>query len=137
MGGKTPRFIKTLLEVGIWNCIVCSSGGVPTQAVGAGVQNPEPACGSGSPARTPLVVGLSRSSQPPSDLRFSIHRMGLKAGLELLFLIQGPGIAKSRVPGSESPSHPFLLVELTPLPAYLLRVHERLPLGQGPRGKQS
>lgn len=76
-----------------------------------------------------------RSSQPPSDLSFSIHRMGLKSGLDLLFLIQGPRIAKSRVLGLESPSHPFLLAEPSYLPAYLLRAQERFPWGQGPQGK--
>lgn len=80
-----------------------------------------------------------RRSQPPSYLSFSIYRMGLKAGLELLFSIQAPGTAAGV--GAEfwaqSPSRFFFPLESFPLSAYLLRVHERLPLGQGPCGKQS
>lgn len=66
--------------------------------------------------------------------------MGLKAGLELLFSIQAPGTAEREAAG-------FWAQSLLPVPsshqtlsfslAYLLRVRERFPLGQGPCGKQS
>lgn len=66
------------LDMGSWNCIVCSNGDGPHGGL-------ERKCKIHASlwARRPHVV--LRSSQPPSDLSFFIYRMGLKAGRELLF----------------------------------------------------
>lgn len=78
-----------LLNVGSWNCIVCSNGGGPTYVAGstsakstASLQVRKPGQDSSCGPRRP---------QPLTSA--SLYRTGLKAGSGLPFSIQAPGIA--------------------------------------------
>ena len=107
----------------------CSNGS-PTSGGERKCKNPQPACGSGSLARTRCVV--LRTSQPPSDLSSSAFIKRAEGWVRALAF--DPSSWKEQGSELRIPSSPFLPPEPFPGSAYLLRVHERLPLGQGSRG---